>query len=87
METKAERNLGRNDICYCGSGKKFKYCCIGKEEEAKKAKEQLNNSLQEIRQVTINLSIICFAALLCLFDMYLSGYVKFSPKFLKFFGL
>lgn len=21
-----ERNKGRNDLCYCGSGKKFKYC-------------------------------------------------------------
>ncbi|OMF00026.1 SEC-C metal-binding domain-containing protein [Paenibacillus sp. FSL H7-0331] len=19
---------GRNDLCYCGSGKKFKVCCI-----------------------------------------------------------
>jgi len=26
------RNVGRNDPCPCGSGKKFKKCCIGKEE-------------------------------------------------------
>ncbi|HEV58165.1 MAG TPA: hypothetical protein ENN87_11850 [Phycisphaerales bacterium] len=23
--------IGRNDPCPCGSGKKFKYCCLGKE--------------------------------------------------------
>jgi tetratricopeptide (TPR) repeat protein len=23
--------LGRNDPCYCGSGKKYKHCCLGKE--------------------------------------------------------
>jgi hypothetical protein len=26
------RNVGRNDPCPCGSGKKFKKCCIGKTE-------------------------------------------------------
>jgi hypothetical protein len=24
------RNIGRNDLCPCGSGKKFKRCCLGK---------------------------------------------------------
>src|SRR5258708_13443674 len=28
------RNVGRNDPCPCGSGKKFKKCCIGKAELA-----------------------------------------------------
>lgn len=23
------RKIGRNDLCPCGSGKKFKHCCIG----------------------------------------------------------
>jgi len=27
------RNIGRNDPCPCGSGKKFKKCCIGKAEQ------------------------------------------------------
>ncbi len=27
------RNVGRNDPCPCGSGKKFKKCCLGKEAE------------------------------------------------------
>lgn len=30
-------NLGRNDPCHCGSGKKYKKCCLGKSEEARHA--------------------------------------------------
>jgi hypothetical protein len=26
--TKPERKLGRNELCYCGSGKKYKRCCL-----------------------------------------------------------
>ena len=26
------RNVGRNDLCPCGSGRKFKKCCLGSEE-------------------------------------------------------
>ncbi len=25
------KNIGRNDPCPCGSGKKYKKCCLGKE--------------------------------------------------------
>jgi hypothetical protein len=25
--------LGRNDPCHCGSGRKYKQCCLGKDEE------------------------------------------------------
>ncbi len=25
------KKIGRNDVCYCGSGKKFKFCCENKE--------------------------------------------------------
>jgi hypothetical protein len=28
------RHVGRNDPCPCGSGKKFKKCCLGKDEDA-----------------------------------------------------
>jgi hypothetical protein len=27
--------VGRNDPCPCGSGKKYKKCCLAKEEEAR----------------------------------------------------
>jgi len=31
VETKKnEHNLGRNDNCFCGSGKKYKKCCLNK---------------------------------------------------------
>ena len=29
-----EANLGRNDPCHCGSGKKYKQCCLVKDEAA-----------------------------------------------------
>jgi len=28
---------GRNDPCHCGSGKKYKSCCLGKDEAAERA--------------------------------------------------
>lgn len=27
-----KEKVGRNDLCPCGSGKKYKKCCLGKEE-------------------------------------------------------
>jgi len=27
---KKEQKIGRNDLCFCGSGKKYKHCCISK---------------------------------------------------------
>ena len=29
-------NLGRNEPCHCGSGKKYKKCCLEKDTEAKR---------------------------------------------------
>lgn len=29
--------LGRNDPCHCGSGKKYKHCCLEKDEAAERA--------------------------------------------------
>jgi hypothetical protein len=28
---------GRNEPCHCGSGKKYKHCCLAKDEEADRA--------------------------------------------------
>ena len=36
MATQAK--LGRNDLCACGSGKKFKNCCEGKTQAARSSK-------------------------------------------------
>jgi len=32
-------SLGRNDPCYCGSGKKYKKCCLSKDERAREKKD------------------------------------------------
>lgn len=29
VEENVIKNIGRNDLCYCGSGKKYKKCCMG----------------------------------------------------------
>ena len=29
--------LGRNEPCHCGSGKKYKQCCLDKDEAAERA--------------------------------------------------
>ena len=30
-------SLGRNEPCHCGSGKKYKQCCLNKDEAAERA--------------------------------------------------
>lgn len=37
--------VGRNDRCYCGSGKKYKKCCLSKEQER-------NRIMQEVKDRT-----------------------------------
>ena len=32
MNTLPEKTIGRNDPCHCGSGKKYKSCCLDKDE-------------------------------------------------------
>jgi hypothetical protein len=33
----ASNSLGRNEPCHCGSGKKYKQCCLAKDEAAERA--------------------------------------------------
>ncbi len=36
------KNLGRNERCWCGSGKKYKFCCYEKDQKyfaAERAKQ------------------------------------------------
>ena len=40
--------IGRNDPCPCGSGRKFKRCCLGKQQEA-------STNLTEVQQAQISL--------------------------------
>ena len=34
------RSLGRNDPCHCGSGRKYKVCCLDKDEAAQRELRQ-----------------------------------------------
>lgn len=42
-QIKSEK-IGRNDLCPCGSGKKYKRCCLDKQNQQEK-KEKVNESL------------------------------------------
>ena len=49
--------IGRNDACPCGSGKKFKRCCLGKQQaesaglsEMQKAQISLQNAISSIQE-------------------------------------
>jgi uncharacterized protein YchJ len=34
FDFKSGKKVGRNDPCPCGSGKKYKKCCLGKDERS-----------------------------------------------------
>jgi len=44
--------LGRNSSCPCGSGKKYKHCCLGKHEAALRAAE----SYEPIEEANVNVA-------------------------------
>ena len=37
MTAKSEARPGRNEPCHCGSGRKYKQCCLEKDEKAASA--------------------------------------------------
>lgn len=45
--------IGRNDPCPCGSGKKYKHCCLGKTDHrnegelTRKVTEEITNQLHD----------------------------------------
>jgi hypothetical protein len=45
MAEAGTRHPGRNEPCHCGSGKKYKHCCLAKDEEAERA-ERAEHALQ-----------------------------------------
>lgn len=47
--------LGRNDICHCGSGKKYKRCCLDKDEAGKITRLTSKNSPVSEPQAVQNL--------------------------------
>ena len=39
--------IGRNDLCPCGSGKKYKKCCLYKSDQKKDSKDTPNQSEEQ----------------------------------------
>ena len=37
MPEPSQKQIGRNDPCHCGSGRKYKQCHLAKDEEAERA--------------------------------------------------
>ena len=48
MEMRLKSKFGRNDKCWCGSGKKFKRCHLGREEQVRPGRQQ---TLQRFNRV------------------------------------
>ncbi len=40
--------IGRNAPCPCGSGKKYKFCCLNREEDNKSAQQKKDGSIYDI---------------------------------------
>src|SRR3954464_13348914 len=43
-------SLGRNETCYCGSGKKYKVCCMAKDNEKKATEHAIKNQEKNINE-------------------------------------
>ncbi|KAA3660073.1 MAG: hypothetical protein DWQ04_20490 [Chloroflexi bacterium] len=46
----SEKKIGRNEPCYCGSGKKYKQCHLKIDQEAEKEKRSFTQAIQFIRR-------------------------------------
>ncbi len=46
----SENKIGRNEPCYCGSGKKYKQCHLKIDQEAEKEKRSYTQAIQFIRR-------------------------------------
>ena len=56
VKATANVRLGRNDSCRCGSGLKYKHCCLAKDETAEQ--QELERSVrraENIDGVTVNI--------------------------------
>ena len=51
------KKIGRNDLCSCGSGKKYKKCCLPKQREKRVYHHQQKNQLKVIRNNTVGANI------------------------------
>lgn len=49
------KKIGRNEICPCGSGKKYKNCCIRKEKSIKVSPKDKNNKVETLKPRIVEL--------------------------------
>ncbi len=47
LEARLRKQTGRNDPCYCGSGVKYKKCCMRQENRERLLNRRLQESLDE----------------------------------------
>jgi len=47
MRLKREEKIGRNELCPCGSGKKYKKCCLIKERENLIRQQEMRKIVEE----------------------------------------
>ena len=55
MEVQIEARPGRNEPCRCGSGRKYKHCCLGKDEataSAARVKAAAEVSAQPVEEIS-----------------------------------
>ena len=46
MTASIVQNLGRNDACHCGSGRKYKHCCLDKDQAAARATSETDTPVE-----------------------------------------
>ncbi len=51
MNTRQSKKMGRNELCSCGSGKKYKKCCLLNDERSKVVNkgQDISNVLSELK--------------------------------------
>ena len=50
MFVASAKKVGRNDRCPCGSGKKYKHCCLNQEDQTESARRNIHSSLDRMGQ-------------------------------------
>ncbi|GEM_PF-1461077 len=79
--------IGRNDPCYCGSGKKYKNCCMKKDEEKKLINYRLEHAiLLADEYFSVNEYIELAGYPLTNFDMFLIEILNITGSALHIFN-
>lgn len=50
------KKIGRNDLCPCGSGKKFKHCCMNNDNNFNSCREITAEESSKVRNYSSNLN-------------------------------